>query len=90
MKSIICPHCPSVLQPSYMVCPECGIAFDGQPKQLLDGELRVSKPWRTEVCLTFVKTENFGNGYGVSKTFKKKEITKSSIDLFLNHARTLL
>lgn len=90
MSGKLCPHCPSVIQGYYSICPECGLAFDGQSNCYSDGELRVSKPWRTEVCLTFIKTENLDNGYGISKTFCKKEITRSVIATFLNHARTLL
>jgi hypothetical protein len=79
-----------VNQAGCVICPECGLAIDGQTKQFVDGELRITKPWRTEVCLTFVKKENLYNGYGVSKTFLKKEITKSVVASFLKAARTKL
>ncbi|PJC85321.1 hypothetical protein CSW98_15960 [Vibrio sp. HA2012] len=90
MNNKRCPHCPCIVLETAAICPECGLQFNGQPKQFSDGELRVSKPWRTEVCLTFVRTENLDSGYGVSKIFLKKEITKLVIASFLNHARTLL
>ncbi len=87
-----CPHCPALSQDTNSLekCPECGLAFNGHPKQFADGELRISKPWRTEVCLTFVRTENFDNGYGVSKVFLKKEMTKAVVSSFIKRARTLL
>jgi hypothetical protein len=62
--------------------------MNGKTRQLADGELRVCKPWRTEVCLTFIRTDNIDNGYGISRTFSKHEMSRKVVQAFVRQARS--
>ncbi len=50
------------------------------------GVLHVSAKNRLRVMLTFIRTENVGNGYGISKEFEREDISPEVEDLFVDAA----
>jgi hypothetical protein len=85
-----CPYCRSVQEHNAERCHDCKLPINGNSIEYPDGELIVTKPWRTEVCLTFIRNENSDDGYGISKTYLKKEVTQFTVANFVRDARTLL